>query len=346
MDSKVADAELAEYVNIDQVDPQFQFHLPKPVKCEPARINPAEIAGCTAKSNLEDVPTLLIMSDGGTDLGAFKQWEMIDKSAFLLEVIRLFKGVELFVKNGYVHYDIKLNNIVLKVAPDGMRLNYIDFGEMKTLEWVKTPDDNALGIWVYFPIDYHIIKRDVWSATFGDVINYISTITGVPRQTIINEWTDFTKNYRKKSKKVDLYNRIASRFDSYQLGLALIQLLPRLKLQMPLHNALFSLFYRMMHPHLMKRLWIEDATREYEEILNKFILNTSSISGVAAAVVKDLEQIPDSRGNSPKYDKLEPLDISVGSASVVSGGTRKKPQRGVRRTRKHKDQHFRRRIYK
>lgn len=298
--------ELAEYTNIDRVDPQNMFHLPTPTKCEPAPIDPAEVAGCNADTDPKDVKALLLMSDGGSDLTAFDGWKTIDKSAFLLEVIRLFKGVELFVKNGYVHYDIKLANIVLKVSPDGMRLNYIDFGMMKPLEYVKTPDKETLGMWTYYPLDYYVIKQYISpQVSFDFVVNFQSRVTTVSPQIIL---ADFTENKNSMLKPDEMRDRIASRFDSYQLGLALIQLLPHLELPSRLNQALFDLFYRMMHPNLMKRLWIEDATREYETILNNSVLRYP-LTDTAAVVVQNLMQIPNFREKTPKYDKLEPVDL-------------------------------------
>jgi hypothetical protein len=355
-----ADKELAEYVNIDRVDPQNMFHLPKPTKCEPGPIDPAEAEKCKVFADATDKKALLLMSDGGSDLTKVN-WNTIDKPAFLIEIIRLFKGVELFVKTGFVHYDIKLDNIVLKVSPEGMRLNYIDFGLMKTLEWVKTPDNNTLGVWAYYPLYYSVIKSGILpTVPINSVINFLSRVTTVSIERIFADMHEY--NGAKLPDEI-VYNFIATRFDSYQLGLALIQLLPKLTLPMPLYHALFGLFYRMMHPNLAKRMWIEDATREYETILNAYILR-KPLTAVSVAVINDLEQIPDSRGNSPKYDKLEPikldlpppppspdeqklkrlrLDSPVRPEPPILRGGRKRTKKRAKKSRK---QRYSRRVYK
>ena len=179
------------------------------------------------------------------------------------------------------------------------------------------------------------------------------------------------RDFDKQPKPADniLYTQIASRFDSYQLGLALIQLLPKLTLPPTLNDALFDLFYRMMHPNLAKRMWIEDATREYETILSAHILR-KPLTSASVAVIDNLEQIPDSRGNSPKYDKLEPIKIDLPppppdespdeqalkrlridspvrpEPPILRGGKSRCRKRSKKRAKKSRKQRYSRRTYK
>jgi serine/threonine protein kinase len=143
LSKKESNGELKEYKNVSAADPSDEFYLGKPVKCSPDILVPSNITAAK-KCNMAFFPgfsladyNLLIMEDGGENLYTYSDAlnnldpnPSITKKCelFLLESLRLFKGLVVFKQNGIVHHDLKPQNIVYNESKN--RLNFIDFGIM------------------------------------------------------------------------------------------------------------------------------------------------------------------------------------------------------------------------
>jgi hypothetical protein len=138
-----ATKELKEYKNVSDADPRDEFYLGKPIKCPPDTLVPSNVTAAQ-KCNLAnyagfslDRYNLLIMGDGGENIYTYAaSLNDLDPSPtitnkcelFLLESLRLFKGLLIFKQKGLVHHDLKPQNIVYNESKN--RLNFIDFGLM------------------------------------------------------------------------------------------------------------------------------------------------------------------------------------------------------------------------
>lgn len=143
LSKRESNSELKEYKNVSAADPSDEFYLGKPVKCSPDLLVPTNITAAKkcnmaffAEFSLSDY-NLLIMEDGGENLYTYAaSLNDLDHSPaitkkcelFLLESLRLFKGLVIFKQHGIVHHDIKPQNIVYNESKN--RLNFIDFGLM------------------------------------------------------------------------------------------------------------------------------------------------------------------------------------------------------------------------
>ena len=137
MQNKHALVEMKEYVGINEIDSGNKYHI-KPVQCEP------NISTETKKSVLEcnlgkdivkkmDNYKLIVMKYGGPDLKQFFDTSMEDTPKnrervknFWIEAVNLFKAVQLFLKNGMIHHDLKPENIVYDESTHSVKV--IDFG--------------------------------------------------------------------------------------------------------------------------------------------------------------------------------------------------------------------------
>jgi len=144
LSKKDATKELKEYKNVSDADPVDEFYLGKPVKCPPDALVPSNVLAAQ-KCKLAnyagfslDQYNLLIMEDGGENIYTYAaSLNNLDPSPditkkcelFLLESLRLFKGLLIFKRKGLVHHDLKPQNIVYNESKN--RLNFIDFGLMK-----------------------------------------------------------------------------------------------------------------------------------------------------------------------------------------------------------------------
>lgn len=145
-------SELQEYMLISKSDKKGEFFLGIPDLC---KVNPTEnaiksIHKCkklTKRNNNKLITknqlknySVLVMKYGGTDLeklglefGKMSATEINRNKAIIFwkETVRLFAGLATFIKYDIVHFDLKPQNIVYDKKAG--RLNFIDFGHMRTI---------------------------------------------------------------------------------------------------------------------------------------------------------------------------------------------------------------------
>jgi len=145
-------SELQEYMLISESDKKGEFFLGVPDLC---KVKPTEnaiksIQKCkklTKKNNNKLITknqlknySVLVMKYGGIDLeklglefGKMSATETNRNKAktFWKETVRLFTGLATFQKHDIVHFDLKPQNIVYDKKTG--RLNFIDFGHMRTI---------------------------------------------------------------------------------------------------------------------------------------------------------------------------------------------------------------------
>lgn len=171
MKSNDARVELSEFIILREMDPNNEFHLGMPISCKPDLKEPGvkgDIAKCKS-IKIKDVnadPTnysILLMQNGGTNLKIFCEDHLRKKIAdykntsdlFWFNVHNLLKGLLTLKTYGFVHNDIKPQNILINLG--SLELKFIDFGTMRRKHDVLTSSKNgtnALGIfhWSY-PFD-------------------------------------------------------------------------------------------------------------------------------------------------------------------------------------------------
>ena len=148
MEAKEAKDELKEFYNIKRIDPNDHFHSGTPTYCTPSNdiSNVKAAKKCSIESirnvipNLRDTLALLVMEDGGKDLRKIVSdfWGLPINDAsktkihkLIIAFERAFIGIKELNDNGYIHNDIKIDNIVYN--SDTNILNFIDFGLTKPL---------------------------------------------------------------------------------------------------------------------------------------------------------------------------------------------------------------------
>jgi serine/threonine protein kinase len=175
---KNAKKEMDEYDILSKIDKKHNYYLGNPVLCEPAEneYNLESIKKCETfkdddNQNIND-NDLIIMNDGGINLEVFadKMHERTNSSEttkimelFWIEFHRVLMGIQLFLKNGIIHFDMKPQNIVYNETTN--RINIIDFGLMRKMDEVINKamnSDNFLGVyhWSYpFECNFHNKKE-------------------------------------------------------------------------------------------------------------------------------------------------------------------------------------------
>lgn len=180
MKTKNAEIELKEFLFIGKIDPTNDFHLGKPIMCNPDYNDPElmnDIKNCNYinKNNSSNKLTkqdysLLLIKYGGPDLKAlcnnhlihyFSNNNTTKTDNFWLEVHHLIKGLQFFKDNHIVHNDIKPQNILFNLETGKMK--YIDFGLMRTKTEIinsSKKSKNKLGVfhWSY-PFDCAFMNK-------------------------------------------------------------------------------------------------------------------------------------------------------------------------------------------
>lgn len=227
MKTKEANIELKEYKNIAKVDEDNQFYLGSPIKCK-LDINEKNVYSIEKCKNAEDFfeniekLSLLVMEDGGKTMEEFAdKMQKVDSNKdniikiehFWIEVHRLLRGLKVFIDNGIVHHDLKPQNIVYNELTN--RLNFIDFGLMRTKDYIIKNTQKS---------DYYMAKFH-WSYPFE--ISFINK----------KKYISFAKKSEKE--KQDYYHEIISGFKAEE--------------DVSSANAMRTFFYFISKPHMTHR---------------------------------------------------------------------------------------------
>tara|TARA_Y100000389_G_scaffold204243_1_gene255793 strand:- start:1266 stop:2777 length:1512 start_codon:yes stop_codon:yes gene_type:complete len=229
---------------------------------------------------------------------------------FWIECHRLFMGLILFSKHDIIHHDLKAGNIVYNQEKN--RINYIDFGLMnskkkvikkckKSSYWLANPH------WS-FPVEMELLNKKIFNHTctisddnktkiinnLGRLINnyssnnqvksirtlYSISIRKPDKFQVLNvgkylgEYLETLKYVNDDKKYEEFLKKSVSTIDSFGLACGLMDALCDLdKFMDPdFVKDLASVFMTMLHPNIMKRANINDATNLFEECIRKHLL--------------------------------------------------------------------------
>ena len=318
LQKRFADKELSEYSLVECIDKEHSFYLGNPTECSPEKSKQTEdsIKKCKHSEELLkefDDLALLIMDDGGVNMKDYSdnltKWKPTKENKQKVEVLwlefyRIVKAIDIFLKKGVLHLDIKPQNIVLN--EETMRLNLIDFGltatvEEKMKQSYDSRNQTAIYHWSY-PFEFHFLNRNVYeefasktesekieyfetilqnikekkkdpdTAAFAHFFSFISSKDDVNIDFIRNSLNGFyatiTQEIHKQTYKVFTQKSIHS-VDLYGLGITILYMTTRMKhlMDKKLFKLINDLAYKMIESQLSKRYTIEKVVSEYESIL-------------------------------------------------------------------------------
>jgi len=291
--------ELREYNKIKLADPNNEFYLGAPETCilDDSDTNRKDISECKllqVERRIQDY-RLIIMKDGGKNLSTFfhEPWNKEKLQYTLVEIQRLIKGIKLFLENGFVHHDIKPQNVV----NNSKHFYYIDFGLMASLEKLTEDSKNSTNtrttvLW-NFPFEIEMLNKNRFMQLHDKSIE--------KKQKTIEKWIERT-NHPKSGYQVffsslsfdlswrgkilsELYPFLMNlsatdyeRFlvaslrsiDIYGLGMICIELLNQNRImmqEMNIYDSFAALCYLMIHPNVFLRISIDSLIFEYDKWL-------------------------------------------------------------------------------
>lgn len=142
MNYQEAIIEKQEMETIDMIDPSFNFHLKTERTC---LVNPKQLEENKEECSIPHADHLLIQESGGMSLRQLSKSLSTDAysrikitKSLLNGFIPIFEGLMTMSNHGYLHNDIKLDNIVCKINEDMSEfdIKLIDFGAMSSYKLI------------------------------------------------------------------------------------------------------------------------------------------------------------------------------------------------------------------
>ena len=318
MTTRHAKKEIAEYKQVQRADPNNVFYLGKPDLCNVAEIdtNKSVIPSCKigkdALANLAEYK-LIVMEDGGPNLEQYvktmKKWKMSAEHTekcerFLLEALRLFRGLILFKQHGLIHHDLKPHNFVYNEGQN--RLNFIDFGMMKSktkveksasrstysygskvhwswpweieylnksrfVKYSKATNDERVRKMQRIKEEFETGDKSPLRTFFYYTLNRALAISDYKEEcnVFFQDYEDFLFDDMKTMKYEDFLEKCIDTIDSYGLGFTMLHWLHVAKkhLDKMLVVRLDELFNMMICARLNNRLTIENSIELFERII-------------------------------------------------------------------------------
>lgn len=137
--------EMDVYKKLDDFDKEQQFSI-KPIKiCQLSlsKVNRKLLKECEFEDNMNDSMTLdgdtkqIFYDDGGMSLNKFISSTSIMFEDFAHYLTNIFKALVALNEANLIHFDIKLDNIVVDIDKKGREVRIIDFAYCRTLDFVR-----------------------------------------------------------------------------------------------------------------------------------------------------------------------------------------------------------------
>jgi serine/threonine protein kinase len=307
---------------VKKIDPQSKFTV-KQFSADKVRkeliTKEDEMSKCTTLVKAPGIPLYqIIYAYGGVDLQEKSLFEKTFKSQAMLYNLfsNVFKGVKIIKDKGYVHNDIKPENMLYDKK--GNRINIIDFGLVTGKETLFTKEqlNRASFSYIYYPPEYKLYailntkpgnqtilsRQELTLRLYNEYIKNIKQSTEAKLKLLFNidvydEIKKFVhENYTKiiSTKSHLLFNQFRDKADVYSLGMTMLSCYLKMvrnetKMGKAVHVEVLGLIRAMIHPNPLKRYTIEEAIEHLEKgVLGKKTFTTDLEEPKKKFSIKDL----------------------------------------------------------
>lgn len=283
--------EMRQNTKIDLIDPDNRYHV-KSTYCTPHKDQ--HLLDSIDKCNNLDVGSanrysLLIMDNGGIDLlhlcrNVDKVWTKTSICNMYVDALSLFKAVQVFKQNKFVHCDIKADNVVYNLSTREMK--FIDFGLSNNSGFIENAiETGAYTIFTQFhyniPPEYFLLQGRPTIYVYDKVeddpkfSHLLDSITDTHVGHPVQRANFVAKSIYDFKRVVDSTEplhipTIVGATDAYGLGLAMHLMhyeLPRLVGLDTFYAQLDLLLAKLMCMNYRERIDINSALTQYAQLL-------------------------------------------------------------------------------
>lgn len=307
---------------VKKIDPESKFtvkqHSAAKVRKELIKADDG-IRSCTTLVKAPSISYYQIVYDyGGVDLQEKSLYEKDFKThAMVYKMMsNVFKGVKVIKDKGYVHNDIKPENMLYDKK--SKRINIIDFGLVTKKEKLFTQEqmNRARFSYIYYPPEYKLYyimntpplnreklpMNELYLRLYREYLENIGQSTEAKLQLLLNinvfnEIKKFvTENHAKitGSRPDQLYSLFRDKADVYSLGMTLLSIYLKLSKTNTIAGRsdlmeVLGLIRGMIHPNPLERYTIEEAIERLEQgVLGKKTFTTDIELPKKKFSIKDL----------------------------------------------------------
>lgn len=257
MFKKNATSEYEEYSIINEIDPEYIFHMEEPKLCnEIANVeaNNEELSSCKLERDftIEEL-SMLEYKYGGLDINNFIQQYKeysADKSiqdcetdlvSLFLDMENLFIGLVKMNEHQFSHLDIKTKNILVKNDDGKYKFNFIDFGISKPYDLVKKRFLGGTAGYFAWPLEIMFLSRQMIYIVKGNQMKqieriikqmYVASMRDIMKKiegyNIYKDFYNHFASYREimasKTTRENMYDELVSKIDIFSFGIVLVEL--------------------------------------------------------------------------------------------------------------------------
>jgi len=188
---------------------------------------------------------------GGCGLHQFL-YKNIDIHSFLSKFIHIIEGIKILQENNLIHTDIKIDNILF----NDNKFVLIDFGLLKYkddfLNHIPYLNNNNI---IHFPSEFKINSSSFEELNLNLFLNTINLQNSIHKKEFI-KLNHYLKNELFKFYKSKKFSLNLNKFDIYQLGLVLYQII--LLINKNINKNIFNIIRKMLEPFPHKRTEIKN----------------------------------------------------------------------------------------
>ena len=296
-----------EYKRVEplkSIDPNFDYFVyPDEICNHPEFTAENKLKNCAL--NFPNGKVLLFSPDGGYNLSQVTLPGDLDSSFddLMLNINRLFRGLQLLHQNGYTHNDIKPDNIVVKYSDTDSysMMRFIDFGLMSKI--TENTHTISNGTPLYIPLDNYFLNDNpihlkTLVQNFYTMLVSATSLNIIPPGIVLfwknclDTWDNGTGNnllntYYTIQKSEEIRIHILKQRDVYALAITIYNLIKQCKEKIVkgknqiintkkiadfdnYTKSTIEILTKMMHPDPFWRIGLDDSLKQFGGLWEKF----------------------------------------------------------------------------
>jgi serine/threonine protein kinase len=343
MNKESADEELAEVTIISRIDPDRKYFLYPHRACTRTKVDQdpdmAEINKCRLSPKLQDSAALLIMEDGGRSLDNINLDSLkVSLRPFIRSFLKLMDGLQVLHDAGYVHFDIKLGNIVTNRS---LNTRFIDFGFMRPHTQLRKDDglyENEYYVWPFevrfLNSRYEPAKIRMDAGYFNRYViqrfrlfsdTEIHSKQQFPTEEALAEWRALHESM--KSDPNPTASKILVGADVYGLGRAMAEIYNNMIGHIPRTDQQGKLVLRVGNPNALSSIPADKRNPQLEELSESWYFMTENMTHLSLSKRWTLKQ-------ATEFFRSQILPLIFRDIRVGASRKRTKRIKKSRRTRR------------